>query len=162
MKVFVSCMPLIGTKRQLGRELHLLHRNIGKRTGIIHGSFPSNFVSTYEENRPFTQPEGRNKSPNSLLKNGSVEATSKAIDEAARDGKEIMKFRISRWSRLFYIVLFCILSGGCTAVSPSRTSALKLRPGNVQIGKASYNLRTGDFEKPWPFGQLPGPGLGTD
>ena len=73
-----------------------------------------------------------------------------------------MKLRISGWCRLSYIVLFCIVSVGCTAVSSSRTSALKLRPGNVQIGKASYNQRTGDFEKPWPFGQLPGPGVGTD
>ena len=75
-----------------------------------------------------------------------------------------MKLRISGWCRLSYIVFLCIASVmvGCTASSTRRPSALKLRPGNVQIGKASYNQRTGDFEKPWPFGQLPGPGVDTD
>jgi hypothetical protein len=75
-----------------------------------------------------------------------------------------MKLRISGWCRISYISFFCIASVmvGCTAGSADRTSALKLRPGNVQIGKASYNQRTGDFEKPWPFGRLPGPGVGPD
>ena len=73
-----------------------------------------------------------------------------------------MKLRISGWCSLPYIVILCMVSVGCTAVSPGRTSASKLRPGNVQIGEASYNQRTGDFEKPWPFGQLPGPGVDTD
>jgi hypothetical protein len=75
-----------------------------------------------------------------------------------------MKLRISGWCRLSYVGFFCIASVmvGCTAGPPDRTSALKLRPGNVQIGKASYNQRTIDFEKPWPFGQLAGLGVDTD
>jgi hypothetical protein len=50
-----------------------------------------------------------------------------------------MKLRISGWCRLSYIGFFCIASvmAGCAAGSPGRTSALKLRPGNVQIGEAS-------------------------
>jgi hypothetical protein len=75
-----------------------------------------------------------------------------------------MKLRISGWCRLSYIGFFCIASvmAGCAAGSPGRTSALKLRPGNVQIGKASYNQMTRDFEKPWPFGDVAGPGVSAD
>jgi hypothetical protein len=75
-----------------------------------------------------------------------------------------MKLKISGWCRLCNIVFFCIASVmvGCSTGSPGRTNALKRRPGNVQIGKVSYNQRTLDFERPWPFGQLAGPGVDND
>jgi hypothetical protein len=72
-----------------------------------------------------------------------------------------MKLRISGWYRRSYAGVFFMASimAGCTAGSGDRTSGLKLRPGNVQVGKASYNQATRDFERPWPFGQLTGPGV---
>jgi hypothetical protein len=72
-----------------------------------------------------------------------------------------MKLRISGWCRLSYFVFFVMASVmvACTAGPAGRTSGLKVRPSNVQIGKASYNQRTRGFEKPWPFGQLAGPGV---
>jgi hypothetical protein len=54
---------------------------------------------------------------------------------------------------------FCIASTLAGCVSADRSSGSRFKPSNVQIGKASYNQRTRDFEKPWPFGQLPGPGV---
>ena len=54
---------------------------------------------------------------------------------------------------------FCIASTLVGCVCAHRSSTNRFKPGNVQIGKASYNQRTRDFEKPWPFGQLPGPGV---
>ena len=75
-----------------------------------------------------------------------------------------MNLRISRWCRLSHIGFFSAASvmAGCVASSPDRTGAEKSRPGNVQIGKTSYNQATLGFEKPWPFGAVPGPGVNTD
>jgi hypothetical protein len=75
-----------------------------------------------------------------------------------------MDWRLSGWCRLFQIGFFCSASvmAGCAVSSPDRTSALKSRSGNVQIGKASYNQSTLGFENPWPFGAVPGPGVNTD
>ena len=75
-----------------------------------------------------------------------------------------MNWRLSGWYRLFQIGFFCGASvmTGC-AVSPAdRTGALKSTAGNVQNGKASYDESTLGFEKPWPFGATPAPGVGTD
>ena len=75
-----------------------------------------------------------------------------------------MKLRISGWCGRSYIGFSFIASviAGCTAGPPGGTSALKLRSGNIQIGKPSYNQGTRDFERPWPFGQLAGPGVDND
>ena len=73
-----------------------------------------------------------------------------------------MNSRILGWCGLSYSSFFCLASvmAGCAAGSLDRTSALKSRPGNVQIGKASYNQSALGFEEPWPFG--PGAGAGID
>jgi hypothetical protein len=75
-----------------------------------------------------------------------------------------MNLRIPGWCRLSYIGFSCIASviAGCAADSPDRTGAVKPRPGNAEIGKASYNQSTLGFEKPWPFGAGPGAGVNTD
>ena len=75
-----------------------------------------------------------------------------------------MDLRISGWYRLSYIGFFWVASlmAGCAGGSPDRISALKARPGNVRIGKASYNQSALGFEQPWPFGAGPGPGVGAD
>jgi hypothetical protein len=54
-----------------------------------------------------------------------------------------MNSRILGWCGLSYSSFFCLASvmAGCAAGSLDRTSALKSRPGNVQIGKASYERR---------------------
>ena len=73
-----------------------------------------------------------------------------------------MKVGISGWCRLSCIAFSCIASvmAGCAGGYPGRTDALTSRPGNVQIGKASYNQSALGFEEPWPFG--PGAGAGID
>lgn len=75
-----------------------------------------------------------------------------------------MNSRIWGWCGLSYSSFFCLASvmAGCAAGSLDRTRALKSRPGDVQIGKASYNQSTLGFEKAWPFGAAPGPDANTD
>jgi hypothetical protein len=57
---------------------------------------------------------------------------------------------------------FCIASTLVGCVCAHQSSTNRFKPGNVQIGKASYNQRTRDFEKAVAVWPIAGAGSGLE
>jgi hypothetical protein len=68
-------------------------------------------------------------------------------------------FPLSGYARFYCLIAACVVAtgmvGGCA--SNGKVAARSPYTG-VKIGAAIYDARTRNFEKPWPFGEAPGPG----
>ena len=67
------------------------------------------------------------------------------------------------WKGACFLVAFCAIAAYASAGDTSKEKVPSHKKWNgVSIGKSTFDARTRNFEKPWPFGNAPGPGRNSN